>query len=257
MTTLIIILVLGFIVYVAVASLGKSLGDTQVRSSPKSPQSTDFKKKDLRDYEIRGLKYKSINDSDVAFYIGKAVSVYNSHDRYAIEIIRKDGKKLGFIPKGNVRMYNYIQSQPSKSVICYGWIERQFGEDWDNPYYGRVVIPALYTSDELEQLSQYLELESRVTSLLTNHQECTIEESFDLLKLDNELRELGGSLPAIKRPSYSHIKSVLTRLGTQLEREKRWVALTSLEEFKLLTAELPEARRSSLLRRIELGKAKS
>lgn len=257
MVTFVVLLIIGFVFYTAVASYGKSLNE-ESRKAPSIPQESKvFKKKGLRDYEIRGLKYKSISDSDVAYFIGKASSVYNSHDRYAIEIVREDGKKLGFIPKGNVRMYNYIQALPSKSVVCYGWIERQFGDNWDNPYYGRVVIPALYSSEELELLSQYLELEARNTKLLANHQELTIDESFEVLRLDKELRELGGNLPVQKQPSYSHIKAVLTKLSSTLEKEKRWSELRTLGEFQQLTAELPETRKAALLRRIELGKEKA
>ena len=254
MVTFVVLLIIGFVFYAAVASYGKSLNEVSKKSPSVPQESKIFKKKDLRDYEIRGLKYKSISDSDVAYFVGKAVSVINPHDRYAIEIVREDGKKLGFIPKGNVRMYNYIQTLPSKSVVCYGWIERQFGDNWDNPYYGRVVIPALFSSDELEQLSHYLDLEVRNTRLLANHQELTVDESLEVLKLDRELRELGGNLPVQKPPSYSHIKGVLTKLSSILEKEKRWSELRSLEDFQQLIAELPETRKAALLRRIELGK---
>ena len=256
MVTFIVLAIVAFIFYAVVASIGASSPDAANRSRRiSSPQTQEFKKASLRDYEIRGLKYRGINDSDVKFFIGAARAKFNSHDRYAVEIVRNDGKRLGFIPKGNVRMSRYLSSRADKSIICYGWIERQFGDNWENPYYGRVVIPVLCSQEELDALSRVLTIYTEVAPKLKEHKLLSLEDSFKVLELDNEKRQLERDFPILPILSYTNVFNLMSAITAQLEKVKHWAQLQKLESLELLINELPERQKGAVIRRIELAKS--
>ncbi len=256
MVTFIVLAIVAFIFYAVVASIGASSPDAANRRRRiSSSQPQEFKKASLRDYEIRGLKYRGINDSDVKFFIGAARSTFNSHDRYAVEIVRNDGKRLGFIPKGNVRMSRYLSSRPDKSIICYGWIERQYGDNWENPYYGRVVIPVLCSQEELDALSRVLTIYTEVTPKLKEHKLLSLEDSLKVLELDNEKRQLERDFPILPILSYTNVFNLISAITARLEKLKRWGELEKLESLELLISELPERQKGVVKRRIELAKS--
>ncbi len=256
MVTFIVLAIVAFFFYAMVASIGASTSDTanSVRGSS-VPQVQEFKKASLRVYELRGLKYRGIKDSDVRFFVGTARSTFNSHDRYAVEIVRDDGKRLGFIPKGNVRMSRYLSSRPDKSIICYGWIERQFGDNWENPYYGRVVIPVLCSQLELNALSRVLTIYTEVTPKLKEHKLLSLEDALKVLELDNEKRQLERDFPIIPNLSYTNIYNLMSGITSQLEKGKHWVQLQKLESLELLINELPERQKGAVIRKIVLAKS--
>lgn len=80
-------------------------------------------------YSLMGIGYRGLNISCVGRFNGYGISQEdNKYDKYAIAIYDDTGTQLGFIPKGNKKLHDYIIKEGGK-VHAYGWIT------WDNGYF--------------------------------------------------------------------------------------------------------------------------
>ena len=96
--------------------------ETKIDSATKhsiDPSADTFKKKTYRNYPLKGITFHKARNSDIGFFVGEASNEFNPHDRYAIIIKNKDGRPFGYLPKGNFRMANYINSLPNRRVVCW------------------------------------------------------------------------------------------------------------------------------------------
>lgn len=67
---------------------------------------------------------------------------HNEHDPYAVAIYREDHIHLGFLPKGSVKMHDYIEEQGGV-VHCYGYVAcRGVDADTEEPsgFYAAVCV---------------------------------------------------------------------------------------------------------------------
>lgn len=97
---------------------------------------------------LKGYTYKPIVGTfyredvtifDVGWFNGYAVvEPTNQHDEFAVAIYRDDHKQLGYIPKGDSAMFNYIRSQGGY-VHAYGALAY---DCWSDRWYGFVAIEA-------------------------------------------------------------------------------------------------------------------
>ncbi len=95
---------------------------------------------------LKGYTYKDIVGTfyrpdvtlfDVGWFNGyAAIEPSNSYDGFAVAIYRDDHKQIGYIPKGNVALFNYIRAQGGY-VHAYGALAY---DCWSNRWYGLVAI---------------------------------------------------------------------------------------------------------------------
>ena len=90
-------------------------------------------------FSIAGINKRGLTDDDLGDYEGEVRCDYdNEYDDYALAVYTDEGKHVGFIPRGNVSLFERID-RAGGSVPCELWIEQ--GEDDDRTfYYGRVII---------------------------------------------------------------------------------------------------------------------
>lgn len=90
-------------------------------------------------FSIAGINKRGLTDDDLGDYEGEVRCDYdNEYDDYALAVYTDEGKHVGFIPRGNVSLFERID-RAGGSVPCELWIEQ--GEEDDRTfYYGRVII---------------------------------------------------------------------------------------------------------------------
>ena len=216
-----------------------------------NPSIETFKKKDYRDYELKGVAYHSVRDSDIGIFKGWASTTFNSHDRYAVEIRHEDGRKFGFIPKGNFRMANYIDSTHNNRVPIWGYIARDdYGRD-KSTLFGHVSIPVLFDSAELKTIDEVLTSYVKLLGLLENHESLNWEEAQEAFELDKHLRTAGKALKPSLRFDYANIMGLMTRWSIAHEKSKDYSGLIKLGRYQALISSMPTARQNGIQKRIE------
>jgi len=210
-----------------------------------------FKKKDYRDYEIKGMAHYSVSSSDIGFFNGWALSTFNSHDRYAVEIRHKDGRKFGHIPKGNFRMANYIDTTKNGRVPIWGYISNdEYGRD-KTFLFGHVVIPVMFDEQELNLIESIVDKYIQLSSYLDRHESLDWTEAQEALDLDKQLRHDSAALKPTLKFSYANIMGLLTKWSIFHEKAKDYQALIQLGRYQALIASMPTARQNGIQKRIE------
>lgn len=75
--------------------------------------------------------YYNLTENNYGRFNGYAVAeVDNVYDDYAIAIYEESGHKIGHLPKGNKKLYNYILNEGGK-VHAYGYVQITFDGMFD------------------------------------------------------------------------------------------------------------------------------
>lgn len=91
-------------------------------------------------FSIVGINKRGLTDDDLGDYEGEVRCDYdNEYDDYALAVYTDEGKHVGFIPRGNVSLFERID-RAGGSVPCELWIEQGEDDDGRTFYYGRVII---------------------------------------------------------------------------------------------------------------------
>ena len=128
-------------------------------------ETTTYKKKQLRNFSIRGLQHRNLSDADTGYFEGNLRSEYNEHDRYAVGIFRvNDDRLLGFVPRGNYKLYNEVSKTKNQQIPCWGsiWFE-EYNQWWDgyvNAYVG-------FDEEEQNTLINLMRVENEILKLCT------------------------------------------------------------------------------------------
>ena len=131
--------------------------DTSVKKVvSKSEQKNDIMSKlKIEEGEILYFRIKGINSYKKNLKIGRQPCVVvqdrnNEYDDYAIAVFSEDKKIVGYLPKGQKRIYNLLEKEKN----LFGVMEiRQFvAEDGREPYVGDLNLLVGFTDDELDEM---------------------------------------------------------------------------------------------------------
>lgn len=85
-------------------------------------------------FEIKGTSFRGLSKSDVGTFDGKAIAETNNiYDNYAIAIYGNYGKLLGYIPKGQKDIHQYILSKGGEARAV-GYINGNKKFFWGKAY---------------------------------------------------------------------------------------------------------------------------
>lgn len=101
-------------------------------------------------YKIAGINYnfdKNLKEGEYYNFIGSVSTEYNKHDKNAVTVYDDDGNKLGYAPKGSVRLHSTINIMYGGKVLCWGNIKGNDGYNSGNFY-----VPVGYSYQQLEEI---------------------------------------------------------------------------------------------------------
>lgn len=91
-------------------------------------------RKGYNKFPIAGAYYRNLSISMVGKFNGYAIAQKdNEHDPFAIAVYNDAGVHIGFLPRGNKVLYQYIINEDGK-VHAYGYL------GWNNGIYGEVCV---------------------------------------------------------------------------------------------------------------------
>lgn len=217
-----------------------------------------YKARTYREFEIKALSHRS---EDVLMrslsFVGIAKCVLNPHDKYAVGIFNGNNELVGYVPRGNKKLFNSIQEWHEGKVMCWGGID--FNDFYNKFKYrfsnAHVSIPVGFTEEELNKITYYFSKEKRRRLIQSKHsnKQLSIDEGFELFDLCYEIEEIRKTLKGDYFEPYrpTPMVSLITSLSKKLEEEKNWEGLIRFskyeEEINLLSSRFKDAA----LRRIE------
>jgi len=226
----------------------------------KTTKSQNYIKPEIKSFIIKGIHFCNLDESKYntsgTDFIGKAMITDNPHDKYAVGIYDDNNTLLGYVSKGNQKLYNYLDILPGKKVIAFGWI--RFDSYYDKKAYawdGSVNIPTGYSNEKLELLTRFLTLKKQIPSSSSKITDKSTENYLKILNIHKEITSILIKLNDVNL-SYSFPKNILPSIGNHLLKEKEYEKLIELEEYDDLIMELNEKYRISLLNKIEDAKRK-
>jgi len=81
-----------------------------------------YQRKGYSSFELMGTNHRDLNITDIGKFNGYAIAVTNNiYDEYAIAIYNDLGILIGYAPRGNFKLHEYILSEGGK-VHAYGFI---------------------------------------------------------------------------------------------------------------------------------------
>ena len=267
----IIIAVIIFVIYKSVNSKDKTKEtatgkQTEVNAKRKYQKREDnelYKKKDYRTFTLKGISHR---DEDVlmrslSFYGYAECEDNNWHDSYAVAIYNGHNEKVGYVTKGNKKLYDSLKEWHNGKVICWGGIHfndfyYKFEYRFSDAY---VTLPVGFNQEELELLHEYHTKRNYRTELYHLHKNTgkPVDKGLELLHLTYEVEELMKLLPGTEFDNQSLFvsKNLIPSISNKLEKNKDWKGLIELEKFSREINELSEVKRNATLRRIEKAKA--
>ena len=163
----IIIAVIIFVIYKSVnskdktkkAATGKQTDVNAKRKYQKREDKELYKRKGYKTFAIKGLSHR---DEDVLmnslWFFGYAECEDNNwHDSYAVAIYNGFNEKVGYVTKGNKKLYDSLKEWHNGKIICWG------GIDFNDFYYkfeyrfsnASVTLPVGFAPEEIELLDTY------------------------------------------------------------------------------------------------------
>lgn len=237
-----IIILIFLIIIVFLSSLKKDNNTSQKTN-------TNFIKNEVFKYELKGIFYNNYKTQG-EFY-GYAKTTPDSHDKYCVGIYIEN-RLAGYTPKGNYRLYNYLNNT-NNNLICWGSIGY---DNFQNQYYGVVNIPINFTDEEISNTEKAFNL-IQTQKLLFLKDEKTIPEYFSILENDTEIEKLLSNKKIRKDINYTFNLNTIPQLSKKLEESKDWNNLIYLNRFQKQINGLSEKFKNSTLKRIEKAKSTS
>jgi len=221
----------------------------RTQNEPSGRTQADLKR-EIKDYEIKGVFHQRLNLSDTGFFTGTAKTTYHSEDPNCIEVIRNDGKLLGYFPRGNHRLHKSIREWHDGSVKVWGYIGY---EEYKNQWDGRVYIPLGLPEKIIEDIFNVFLLESENKKILHNS---NLRKSDIFFTLDNHIsiREVLKQFPKNKVPYNGYPGNIIPSFSKKLEEQKDWYSLIKLEDYPDVLNEMSERFKNTTLKRIEKAK---
>jgi hypothetical protein len=225
------------------------------RKTPSGPpESFDrllYKSVKVRDFEMRGMYYRNLSESDIGFFWGYAVPEHNDHDRYAVAIFNSHGKHLAYIPRHNRRMSDSIHEWHGGQVDCWGYLEYN---DYSDRFYGTVFIPVGFEQAQVQKLKTLKESIQDLERRTSDYQSLTTEQKIKHLESYTQiLKEKRGFRLSEHAPVFFP-KQLIPSLSGALEKNKRWRELAKLAAHEEAIAELSEKFAAVTRRRVEHAK---
>lgn len=209
-----------------------------------------YKTKQIREYIMKGMFFRDLDpQKHTGNFIGYAFCENNEHDMYAVAIENKKGTHLGYTPRGNNRLNNYIDNHHNGKIMIWGHL--RYTGKVDDQWIGSVYIPVGYKENELysiekifKQIDETIAIEQNINTdnciqLLNNIIE--VNEKLSVLKIQNDKR-------------YSIKPKIVHSIFLLLERQKEWQKLATLEKYPQFIALLTERQQKINLSRIEKAK---
>ncbi|MCO6149094.1 hypothetical protein [Flavobacterium sp. NRK1] len=216
-------------------------------SESKNKKTGDLRR-EVKSYDIKGLEYRNIKDSDRGFFYGYISHIAHEKDKNAIQIINSDNKLIGYLPKGKSKLVKHLYEWHNGTLPCWGNIT--------NDYYFRgsyVSFPLGSPANEINKYVQILEID-KTNTILKNKKSISPDEVFTIF--DNYLKAheiyltLENKLILIDSP-YNLIAGFTKRL----EENKDWNRLIKLENYMHIINHMPKTTKPATLRRIEIAKS--
>lgn len=150
---ILIVVIIGIVALIDSSAISDD--DTGDRNTTSNSERRFLKHRSIRTYDIRGLQYRRDNWRPGKF-LGYVISEQNNkHDKYAVGIYTLEGRLIGFVPRGNSRLYNTLLNSSVKKIPAWGNIEDyEWGGEVNNR--GIVAIPVNYCDEDLQQLTDIL-----------------------------------------------------------------------------------------------------
>lgn len=209
-----------------------------------------------KSFEVRTFGLKRIGDQNLdpekfsGNFHGLARCRRNPHDKYAVAIMHEDGLLLGYVPRGNYRLYNTLAQVHQGEVFTWGSLHYDPDKkEWE----GHVNIPAGLHEKQIRQLKDLLSLVQTQNSLL-NKTAKSSDTYARLVANHGHIEQLRKELDDPAGIAYHFPKSVVPSMTKHLEADQAWETLVGLEQYPELVHTLNERYRSSTLKRIAKAK---
>lgn len=207
------------------------------------------KKNEVYIDSINGIDYT--DNIQYGSFSGIAKITNNSHDKYAIGIYI-NSSLTGYVPRGNSKLFNILNSYPNEQIICWGII---YYDDYYKKSFGTINIPLGFTNYEITNTENALKIIPEQLELFNKPNKST-EDYFQLLNNDNEIYRLITNQKILKTINYSFNKHMIPQFSRKLELEKDWENLIKLQKYNFIINELSLTFKNATLKRIEKAKQK-
>jgi hypothetical protein len=209
-----------------------------------------------KSFEVRTFGLRRIGDQNLdpekanGDFRGLARCWRNPHDKYAVAIMHDDGRLLGYVPRGNYRLYNTLAQVHQGEVFAWGALHYDPEKaEWE----GEVNIPAGLNEKHIRQLRELLSLVQTQQNLLDKATKGT-DTYAQLMSNHGQIEQLRKALEYPVGIPYHFPKSLVPSMTKQLEADQAWETLVGLEKYPELVNTLNERYRSSTLKRIAKAK---
>ncbi|WP_417351253.1 hypothetical protein [Flavobacterium alkalisoli] len=205
-------------------------------------------RKEIKEYQMVGMKYQNLNELNIGFFKGKASSILHSEDPNCIEIKNEDEKILGYLPRGNYRLHNAINEMHNGEINIWGDLGYN---DYYDSWFGIVYIPIGLDEKVINDLFKIIDLKNENISLLENKKELSNEFYFKTFDNYYEILKTLKNVPKKNYLDISYPLNVIPSFSKKLESESDWGNLIKLSNYEILINELNEKYRNTTLKRIE------
>lgn len=222
----------------------------------KSTNQTEFKRSGLRKYPIRGLRFKE--EKPKGYFVGYVVPEFNNtHDKYAVMVLNEARQHLGYVPRGNLRLFNYLVKQEGYKSFCWGCV----GQDsYNGRWFGAVNIPTGIDNDTLRNLKKYFRNHAEIRNMKPYQ---TLSETdffhlIDLFKKQFQLWDNGLSDILNKDPDNESAlpKQLIISLSIKYEDQDENSNLVRLGNYPEILSKLSDQHREAIERRIQKAQEK-
>ena len=144
-----------------------------------------YKGKGVKSFEIRGAQHQNIKVSESQRFIGYVKTEDNDHDRYAIAIYKNPNKKIGYVPRGNIRLNKSLQEWHNGETLAWGYL---YYSDRSDRWIGEVNIPIGLNQEEIDVITNILTLQEHIHENVVKN-DLSIADRYEVLEMAYEIYE--------------------------------------------------------------------
>lgn len=219
------------------------------------PTSTIFSNKQIIECKLAGASHQNLNrhDRKTSFGVAK-LEPNNPVDKYAISVYNDKNKKVGYFPKGNLKLYKTIKTKYEGQLDLIVSIDYQSeGDNWW--FVGNIIAPILYFEEEQKTVLEIL-MTYTTKGYRFSRKKQTTEEAWESLKIWEGLKEkaeqINFNISKYPEPDVSWI----FKLSTDLLKMEDYKRLSYLENFEYLFDRLKPISEKNIYKRINIAKQK-
>lgn len=250
---MIYLLLIIFIFYIIfLISKGLKTPTNEKKNQKNQPQNHNYKKQEVKSFLIKGVEHYLNHPDESGSFIGYATLEHNKHDKYAVTIRKKNGKKIGFTPKNNKLLHTTIDKLYNGKVFCWGYTEwsNSLNEIYRNGC--QVYIPLGFNQEKINMIEELFNIDLTPVS-----SEVKSEGIYKTIENHKHYNQLVDKINIPNQFRKNTISKFLPSLSASLLKEKKYQKLLDLEtEFEVEIKEITLKSKNAFRNRIEKAREK-